>query len=384
MKSPCINTLLIIALCAVTGCEKAPPAATPIRPVRTMKVGDVRQLTGRPFPGQAMANEEVDLALRVGGPLIEMPVKAGDQVKKDALLARIDPRDYEVKILTGEGELAAIDASLNNAKLELEKTQKLFDQQAAEQRELDRRKAAVDLHAGQKKAVEARLEGYRDELKYTSLQAPFDGLIATTYADNFQTVKPQEPVLRLLDLSKVKFQIDLPEKAMPMLKYVKEVVVTIQSFPGREFQAKIHEVANEASRTTRTYRVTLLLDQPEDVRILPGMTGDARGKAEAVSVEGGLEVLPSAVFEGGEGKSYVWLVDEATKKVRRHEVQIARVAGNTLLVQGLTPGQIVVTAGVQFLREGQEVRLLDDEKTAPASAPAPAPAPATDSGSAAK
>jgi hypothetical protein len=54
----------------LTGCDKAAPPPDPIRPVRAMKVADLQQLTGRPFPGQAVANEEVDLALRVGGPLV--------------------------------------------------------------------------------------------------------------------------------------------------------------------------------------------------------------------------------------------------------------------------------------------------------------------------
>jgi RND family efflux transporter MFP subunit len=366
------NTALIALHLALSGCDKPAPLAAPIRPVRVMKVADVQQLTGRPFPGQAVANEEVDLALRVGGVLAELPVKAGDTVKKDALLARLDPRDYEVKVLTAEGDLAAVDAAVKNAQLEYDRTKKLFDDKAAEQRELDRRKAALELHQGQKKSIEARLEAANDDLKYTKLSAPFDGLIATTYADNFQTVKAQERVLRLLDLSKIKFQIDLPEKAMPMLKYVKEVNVTIQPFPGRTFPAKVHEVAHEASRSTRTYRVTLLLDQPDDVKILPGMTGDARGKADfpAGAAKEGVEVLPTALFEL-EGKSYVWLLEGT--KVKRQAVEVERMSGNTVLVKGLTPGQTVVTAGVHFLKEGQEVSVLDDgaagaEKATPVSA----------------
>ena len=375
---------LCVAFLFVIGCDKAAPPPDPIRPVRAMKVGDLKQLTGRPYPGQAAANEEVDLSFRVGGPLIELPVKAGETIKQNALVAKIDPRDYEVKILTQQGELASVDASLKNATLEYETTKKLFEDRAADKRELDRRKATMDLYTGQKKALEAKLEAANDELKYTFLRAPFEGLVATTYVENFQTVKPQQAIVRLLDLSKVKFEVDLPEKAMPLLKHVNEVIVTIQSFPGREFPAKVHEVANEASRLTRTYRVTLVMDQPSDVRILPGMTGDARAKSAVTVVDvGGLEVLPSAVFENV-GKSYVWLYDETTKRVKQQEIKPKRMTGSTVLVEGLTVGQWVVTAGVHFLKEGQEVRLLDDEKAATQAPAGPAVKAAPAAGSAAR
>lgn len=362
------NTLLVMAL-LVSGCEKPAPPPAAVRPVRVMKVADVQEFVGRSHAAQAIANEEVDLSLRVSGPLIELPVKAGDQVKKGDVLARIDPRDYEVKVRTIEGELAAVDAKLKESRIELEVIKKLVAQDAAPARESDRKKAMVDLYAGQKAATEGKLEAARDELNYTRLVAPFDGMIATTYVDNFQTVQAKERVVRLLDLTRVKVQIDLPEKVMPVLAYVKEINCAFHAIPGRQFPAHIHEVASEASRLTRTYRVTLILDQPKDVKILPGMTGEVRGKAElsADVSQSGLEVLPSALFQGDDGKASVWLFDEAAKKVKRQPVTTVRLNDNSVLVQGLTPGQLVVTAGVHFLKEGQEVRLLEDSVPAAAA-----------------
>jgi multidrug efflux system membrane fusion protein len=361
---------LVMALW-VAGCEKPAPPPAAIRPVRVMKVADVQEFVGRPHAAQAVANEEVDLSLRVGGPLIELPVKAGDRIKKGDVLARIDPRDYEVKIRTIEGELAAVEAKLKDANIEFEMVKKLVAQEAAAAREVDRKKAMVDLYAGQKVATEGKLEAARDELSYTRLLAPFDGMIATTYVDNFQTVQAKERVVRLLDLTRVKVQIDLPEKVMPALVYVKEINCTFQAIPGRQFPARIHEVANEASRLTRTYRVTLIMDQPKDAEILPGMTGEVRGKAElpANAGESGFEILPSALFQGEDGKASVWLFDEAARKVKRQPVTTVRLNDNSVLVQGLAPGQLVVTAGAHFLKEGQEVRLLEESQPAtPAAA----------------
>jgi len=128
-------------------------------------------------------------------------------------------------------------------------------------------------------------------------------------------------------------------------------------------EAKIKEIGREASEATRTYPVTLVMDQPEDAEILPGMAGQATvvSRPPEDSELVGIPVPATTVFSGEDpGKSFVWIVDEATKTLSRREVQVGKLARFGVLIrEGLKPGEWIVVKGVNSVKEGQAVRILD-------------------------
>ena len=88
------------------GCSREPEKADPIRPLRVIKVGDVSGIDSRSFPGRAKAFQEVDLSFRVPGTLAELPNDIiGREFGQGELIARLDPRDYEVRVRDVEGQL---------------------------------------------------------------------------------------------------------------------------------------------------------------------------------------------------------------------------------------------------------------------------------------
>ncbi|MCG6869165.1 MAG: efflux RND transporter periplasmic adaptor subunit [Gammaproteobacteria bacterium] len=349
------------------GCEKQEAERVePVRPVKAMKVGELETLDNSYVPGKARAAQEVDLSFRVGGPLIERPVNVGDQVAQGDLIARIDPRDYEVELRNTQGRLDNQKAELRRAISEYQRELRIFkeDPGATSEVAVVRKREAQDKARAGIASLEAEVDASRDRLDYTNLRAPFDGTITKTYVENFQTVQPNEQIARLLDNRQIKFDMDLPEKWISFVPYIEKVEVIYDAFPNRSIPAEIFEVSKEASQTTRTYRVTLMMEQPEGVRILAGMAGRATGELnlpkEMVEQEG-LTVPPSAVFSPDTGEaSYVWVVDEQSNTVHRREVEAMTLSDSGVVVeQGLKPGEWVVTAGVNYLKEGQEVRILE-------------------------
>ena len=143
---------------------------------------------------------------------------------------------------------------------------------------------------------------------------------------------------------------------------MKNVRIRFDAVAGREFPAKVKEISNEASETTRTYPVTLIMDQPDDVKILPGMAGAARaeGRIPGATAEQGIGIPISAVFsEGKGGESFVWIIDENTTKVARRAVKTGELTDfGSRVNDGLQPGEWIAIAGVHYLREGQRVRLF--------------------------
>ena len=359
--------LAILVLSSLTGCGKPEPEREIIRPVRAVKVSDMGGLQRRGFPGRAQATQEIDLAFRVGGPLITRPVDVGDMVEEGDVVARIDPRDFEVNLRNTEAQLAESQAALERAESDFRRQRNIFKQDpgATSQTAVDRAREARDRAVANVDSLEASVTTARDQLDDTHLRAPFEGTVVATYVENFQNVRQKQPVVRILDTSHIEMVVNIPENMISMASLVKTVLLQYDAFPGREFEGKIKEIGREATQTTRTFPVTLIMEQPEDIKILPGMAGTVRvGKSELSDVElrRGLGVPVGAVFTPDtETSSFVWII-EPTEGDQGVLVQRAVQTGEmtrlgVLITDGLSAGELVVTAGVHSVREGQTVRI---------------------------
>jgi RND family efflux transporter MFP subunit len=335
---------------ALPGCgvEDTPPE--PVRPVLSVVVADAAGLDGRRFPGQAKATQELNLAFEVPGRLIERPVEVGDRVELGQVLAELDPRDFAAALKSAEAEL-------KRDQVNFERAEGMLAEDVISRAEYDRLEARRDI-------AEASVELAAKALADSVLRAPFSGTVAATYVENYENVRAKQEIMRLLDTSKIEMVIQIPESMISNTRYVRDIQVRFDPFPETVLPASIKEVSNEASRTTRTYPVTLIMEPPEGVEILPGMAGEVWGRVELPEnlAESGIEVPTAAVFADDASdseQSYVWVVDEETRSVSRRPVKIVRFSALGVLVQGVEPGERIVTAGVNSLREGQTVRIED-------------------------
>ncbi|MHC5114849.1 MAG: efflux RND transporter periplasmic adaptor subunit [Planctomycetota bacterium] len=353
-----VLTGLLAASSTLPACRRAPPPSETVRPVRVMRVADFEGMSDRSFPGRAAATREVDLAFRVSGPLIARPVKVGSVVPEGELIASIDPRDFEVNLRNVRAQLMEAQAALALAEEQHERGRVAFERQAATEIEVTRMREAENKARASVEALAASVAAAEDALDDTELTAPFAGTIVSTYVENFQNVRADQMIVRLLDKSRIEFEISIPETLISMVPFVRDLRVTFDAFPDIELPARVNEVGNEASATTRTFPVTLIMDQPEGAEILPGMAGRASGTARPPRDEGQVTVVipVSAVFSPAAGTSYVWVLDESTDSVRRRDVTLGAItSGGYVVDSGLEPGELIATAGVHFLAEGQRV-----------------------------
>jgi RND family efflux transporter MFP subunit len=327
-----------------------------------MTVGDLAAMEQRSFPGRAQAAQEVDLSFRVTGPLIARPVNVGDEVEAGDLIARIDPRDFEVALRNAEGNLQRARANEERAQSDYNRNLSIQrqDSGAISQAAIDRSKEALDLAKADIAALAASVDAAKDELSYTQLKAPFGGTIVSTFVENYQFVKAREPIVRLLDKTRVEFVVNIPETLISLLPYIRDIHVEFDAFPDVKIPAEISEVGTEASETTRTFPIPVIMDQPEEVKILPGMAGRGFGQLRRLDDAEKLDVVipVTAVFSPGvEDKDYVWVIDNSSRTVSRREVKIRALGSSGLVVEeGVSPGEMIATAGVHFLNEGQQVR----------------------------
>ena len=350
MKSIALYTLMLaLSLPFLVACSKsAPPEPEVVRPVKAIQVGKDTGMSGRNFPGRARATQEVNLAFDVSGTLIERPVNIGDEVKTGDLIARLNPKDFQANVKSAQARLRTSERNFNRAK-------ELLTKKFISQAEYDRLESKVDID-------ESELAVAQKALADSVILAPFDGRISRLDVENYEAVQAKKVVARLLDSSKIEMVINLPESLITQVNSVDEIKVTFDSFPDNEFIATIKEVSNEASSTTRTYPVTLILPQPEEVNILPGMAGKALATKMDLA-EGStndLMVPVAAVFTPEtEAQSYVWVIDPSTGVVSMAAIDTGRITIRGIEVtSGLSVGQWIATAGVRSLKQGQQVSIL--------------------------
>ena len=338
----------ILAGCSAESIEVAPQI---IRPVKLLEVTDVNAASIRVFPAKIAATKQADLGFRVSGQLIDFTLVEGQHVKKGTILAKLDDRDARNTLLNREAdhELATADYK---RKGELLRRQLISP-------------ADYDLSKAQLKSAAAALANARDQLSYTNLLAPYDGTVAKISIDNYQMIQANQSVLVLQKDRNIDVVIQVPEsmasqaiKFNPHAKFQPQVRFSAQ--PEQAYPVKLKEHATQVTPGTQSYEVVFTLARPTQIHILPGMSAEL---TLDLSVDSQLDktVIPaSAVMKRDQdGESIIWLYHADTGKVTPQIVTLGRVTTDGIeILTGLSKGDQLVVAGVQYLSAEQKVKPL--------------------------
>ncbi len=336
----------------ISGCEE--PAQTFVassRPVKTMVIGDTQSGDSRSFPAVVDAIQKANISFRVNGRIQKMLVKEGDEVKKGQLLAELDPTDFKITLKDRQ-------ASYDTAKANYDRATKLVKKGAISQ--VDHDEIRAKFHS-----AKANLDTAKQDLFYTKLKANFDGYIAKRHVENFEEVIFSQEVFSLEDVSALKIKIDVPENLMIQLNKgsdnARQLYAVFDNISDRKFPLRFLETATKADASTKTFKVTLEMKNPDDYNVLPGMTATVIAQLSPAETQADSSfALPvSAVISDNEKQATVWIVDEKTMTVSPKKVKPGLMSGDTLQVEGLNPGERVVIAGAPFLRKDMKVTLLE-------------------------
>jgi len=353
-----------VLLLAACGKEKEEKTATGVvRPIKMMTVTSSMDAVQLKFPGMVRAAKRADLAFqRVQGRLSQLPVDEGQMVKEGQLIAQLDQKDFKNNLRDAQGQLAKAKAALVSAKSEYDRILRIQkkDPGAASESMVVKRREAVDQSRAQIDSAQAAVDNARDELGYTTLRAPFSGVVSKRYADNYQEVRAKEPIVSLDNVSSVEILVDVPELVVATFKEGSEtqVVAEFAAAPGKQYPLSVQERAMRADPQTQTYQVVFRMPRPDDINVLPGMTATVTGSARMREETKEVFVVPViAVVADAAGKANVWIVDKGTLKVQPRAVKTGDLTGTDSIgiIGGLKSGETIAISGVSRLREGMQV-----------------------------
>jgi RND family efflux transporter MFP subunit len=348
---------LLIALPLLSACsESKPPAPPEPRPVWAITVeprslDDVVRLSG-----EVQAQKEVSLAFRIGGRMTERAVNVGDAVKAGQVVARLDAKTEENALHAAEAALAAAYGQVGKARNVFDRQARLMEQGFTTRPRYDEARQALNTAQAALEDAEAQLELARDRVAFTELRADAGGVVTARGAEPGEVVQAGQMVLQVARRDGRDAVFDVPARLLHAAPGDPVIEVSLLDNPSVKAIGRVREVAPQADPVTRTFRVRVGLDDPPEAMALGGsVVGSMKLQSDTV-----LAVPAGALTMAGRSPA-VWLVDPATSTVSLRPIDVLRFGSADVVVyQGLEPGDVIVTAGIQALHPGQKVRILTE------------------------
>lgn len=357
LSSKAIVAASLLLTLALSACDADPPdARSPVvRPVRVFTVALDDSISTQDFPGSVTAAQQSEMAFEVPGRIVDMLVSEGDAVVKGAVLARLDPRDYQAAKDRAVAQRNAASADFNRYT------------QAAKSNAVTPQ--SVDVALRNLEIAEADLRTAQKALDDTELAAPFAGRVALRLVDDFANVQAKQAILILQDELSLEMEVNVAERdwvqIQPGLSRLEidalaHPRVEIAALAHQRFPASIKSYTTTADPTTRTFSATFSFEAPADLTIRPGMTGKVIVTAIEESFSDQYPLIPAgAVIADAENNAYVWIIDIQTNQVSRQIVRIGELVGDRIRVaEGLVVGDRIAISGVHSLTQGMKVSEL--------------------------
>ncbi len=376
----------------VTGKQKGPESSNPTVAVRTtpVEVGAIRRgirLTGDveaaasvqvfpKYPGRLLQPTEKHLekarSLYEQGAISEEPlpkieeVDEGHAVAKEQIIAVVDHENLEAQVnqakaalTTADAQLKQADVALTQIEKDLERTRNLEKEGAASKQALEKIEAEYKSLVEQKNVADARITQSRAALNQAQIllaecfiTAPISGIISERYLETGDMAMVTRPIFAIVDVDKVEVSADLPERYLSEVREGADVSMEVDAFPKRSFQGAITRISPTLNVVNRTAKLEITVPNA-DHALKPGMFARI---SLVIAEKQGVPIIPEAAVLRDESGAYVFVVENAV--ARRRKLVFGMEEGPMVeILEGLLPGESLVTAGQQKLSEGLSVQV---------------------------
>lgn len=299
------------------------------------------------FAGLSTPEMEANLAFKVAGQIISIPVITGEVVEPGNVMAQIDPRDLELIV-------AADRSSYEETKSSYERAMRLVSHEAISRQEAERAESAYS-------RSKSNYENSINLLDQTTLRAPFQAVVEKIMTQEYQRVQAGETIMRIVSPTTDQVSFTLPESMLSLLNdSLTRFSIQFDNYPQERFEAVVLESARSSSDASG-FPVVLKFQNPSPTKyyINSGLSCSVIMRSRERDL--GSVVLPiSAIYAPTKGGTYVWIVD-AKNQVKLRSVKLGTPIGveSVMVDEGVSGGEIVVVAGVYQLANNQKVKILE-------------------------
>ena len=352
-----IGTLAVLA--ALGGCsapqEDKPVAAKP-HPV-TVTVVESRNLpVVVSAVGRLVPNREVVLSSQVSGIVQTYSVDMGDPADADQTLVELDAKDYELALLEARANLLSARARFAAADNAFQRARALLPDKVITQELYEKVEAESIAARAAVSQAEAMVDIRRRNLAKTAIKAPFGGLVTKRMVEIGQNINNGDPVAAMADMRDMRVKIHLGEQDYVRLDADDAVVVVVEAYPEKAFAGQVDRIGVKADPQTNTFDVEILVANA-DLVLKAGLTATVRIVLDEIR---DAILIPQECVLFRENRKEVFVVTDAGRAAVR-EVTLGRVEGSSVrILQGLAPGDRLVTTGAQYLKDGNPVVVAED------------------------
>jgi RND family efflux transporter MFP subunit len=367
LKSIIVNIVTLLSVIFLFACsEPAKNLETETQLVRPVKVATVVSTNGdniKTYPATVEPTQIAHLTFRVNGEIEKLFVVAGEHVKKGQLLARLDDRDFSLQLKQAQAKYELTKSQFN-------RSQQLFKEQLISSSAFDEAKAQLDI-------IEAQLNVAKTNMRYTSVVAPFDGIVAQLNIEQYEFIQAKQPIMELQGRKQVDIAIEVSENVMANLpkksgSSIYQPTFVLDVNPDRKFKVTLKEHDIKPNATTKSYKVVFAMDIPKGMNVLSGMTGslivemdqvlDVKKAYFSVPVES--IFLPNQY--AGQNKKFVYKLNASNHTVLT-EVEVIKINNGSATIKPknddeLLVGELVVATGSHLIGNGQQVKPWSRER----------------------
>ncbi len=354
--------LIILSALLLAACGGKEVPEEQIRPVFYQEVGKQSLSEIRSFAGISQPNNEAKLSFRVGGNIEEIAVELGDSLKKGQVIARLDITDYRINYNQAVMSQKNAQVQLIAARSSYQRLESLYANNSASLSDYEKAKAQYESAVAMANSADAQVKAAKNQLDYTILSAPYDGTITAKMADENEVVSAGKPIVAFSSTSNMEVRTAVPENTIGQVKRGQKVTATFGPLAGKVFNGTVSEVSTGTDNAS-TYQVIVKLTGPTG-KLLPGMTGTVNIPLMATNDSRKAVMIPTDAAGHDIDGDFVYIAREGeepgTYVATRRKITIGELTPQGYPVtEGLSEGDLVITAGLSFLYDGREVKLLD-------------------------
>lgn len=351
-----VLAIMVLGVCIVGGVvwktqnqTKAVINEMPLVQAAVVKVADSSQ--GYTYSGEVRGRYESQLAFQVDGKIIKRNIELGSQVSAGDVLMQIDPKDIQQTVNSTSAQVYSAESQLRLAESNLNRYRQLYEQGAVGRMTYDQYASAYDVAVAALQQASAQNTQGTNKLDYSLLRADKSGIVSNITAEIGQVVSAGQTVLTIVQDGDREVEINVPENRIEELRKAQQLNVTFWALPELTITGKVREISPMADKVSRTYKVRIsLVNPPQEINL--GMT--AAVTVNSLDNQKATYIPLSALYQTGDTPN-VWVIQNDIVTLRPIKIDV--FGDNKIKVlEGLNDGDMIVTAGVHKLQEGQKVR----------------------------